>query len=47
MSTFQTKLHNDDDDDDYGDYGDDDVIGQIQNEVEPKQEIKINFKTIY
>lgn len=44
MSTFQTKLHNDDDDDDYGD---DDVIGQIQNEVEPKQEIKINFKTIY
>lgn len=39
MSTFQTKLHNDDD------YGDDDVIGQIQNE--PKQEIKINFKTIY
>lgn len=44
MSTFQTKLHNDDDDDD-GDYGDDDVIGQIQNE--PKQEIKINFKTIY
>lgn len=42
MSTFQTKLHNDDDDDDYGD---DDVIGQIQNE--PKQEIKINFKTIY
>lgn len=41
MSTFQTKLHNDDD------YGDDDVIGQIQNEVEPKQEIKINFKTIY
>lgn len=44
MSTFQTKLPNDDDD---GDYGDDDVIGQIQNEVEPKQEIKINFKTIY
>lgn len=44
MSTFQTKLHNDYDD---GDYGDDDVIGQIQNEVEPKQEIKINFKTIY
>lgn len=42
MSTFQTKLHNDDD---YGDDGDDDVIGQIQNE--PKQEIKINFKTIY